>query len=590
MNTLYSSAGIQESFSDNDAAEGSSFRFHDDRVGHGKTAGLVSVTSHWVRWARLIGLSVAVTAGPIVTSDYILQHHALSIAHQEARTIAYTYLDRAEQAITEAMVVLGKLKQDKRADCQLDNRQEFGLAAFRSRYVSQIGIADTGGELLCGEPMGALALPARLPVADRGDPSVMISILSDGKTNRQATVTMRLDDRFRLVARLSQGVLDFPPSFGYYANSADIGVYLEDGSEWLNIRPKSAKPADTDAFTEVASSERLPLRVSVTIARQVALKQVSDLTTLVVIFSVLLGLFVFVLLLWTNWRRGDGDIFSKAVANNEFVPYYQPVFDLITGEIRGCEVLVRWQRPDGTMVPPGQFLPYAEATGLIRDITRQLMAQTVIDCSDIYDNNPQLKLSINLTAMHFNDLEIMEDIKRIFGGKIRFEQLCFEVTEQNPLKDLVLSRAIIGRIQALGASVALDDFGTGHGGLAYLQKLGVDIIKIDKMFVDNIGTDHSSQTIVDTLVELGHQLGLGIIAEGVERTDQVEHLKSIGVTWAQGYIYSPPIPAPAFREFALKCLAAEKSGLSPKTDKPVEVADSFAALTVDVETPDQTAA
>lgn len=539
-----------------------------------------SVTS----WIRVIGLSVAVTAGPIIISDYILRHHALAFAHKEARAIAETYLDRAEQAVSEAMVMLSKLREAGKSDCQASNRQDFGLEAFRSRFVSQIGIVDIGGNLLCGEPMGSLAYPARLPVADRGDPSVMISVLSDGKNNRQGAVTLRLSDHLRLVARLSRGVLDFPNNFSYFSGVTAVGVYLDDGSEWLRSKAPSSTLAASDTFTEVVVSERLPLRVTATVGKRDAIGQVSDLTTLVVVFSILLGLAAFVLFFWTTWRRNGGDMFSKAVANCEFVPYYQPVFDLFTGEIRGCEVLVRWLRPDGTMIPPGQFLPYAEATGLIRDITRQLMTQTVIDCGDIYEGNPGLKISINLTAMHFNDLEIMEDIKRIYGNsKIRYEQLCFEVTEQNPLKDLALSRAIIGRIQALGAAVALDDVGTGHGGLAYLQKLGVDIIKIDKMFIDNIGTDHSSQTIVDTLVELGHQLGLGIIAEGVERTDQVEHLKSIGVATAQGYIYSPPIPAAAFRDFTLKSLAAQKTGLAPKTDKPLEVADSFAALTVDVD-------
>ncbi len=177
-----------------------------------------------------------------------------------------------------------------------------------------------------------------------------------------------------------------------------------------------------------------------------------------------------------------------------------------------------------------------------------------------------MKLSINLTAMHFNDLEILEEIRQIYGSSgISYEQLCFEVTEQHPLKDLNLSRAIIGRIQALGASVALDDVGTGHGGLAYLQKLGVDIIKIDKMFIDNIGTDHSSQTIVDTLVELANQLGLGIIAEGVERQDQVEYLKKIGVATAQGYVFSPPVPAAAYLDICRRLADPAKQDAATAT-------------------------
>ncbi len=501
--------------------------------------------------------------------------------------MAARYLVRAETTVAEALRVLADLRSSGHITCGLADRTMFGMTAFNSDFIVQIGLTDEAGTLICGEPMGALAAPARLPVAEKGDPSVMLSVLSDGKDRRQAVVTLRVDDRLRLVARLATRSLDIEAGASYFEDASVTSVYLDDGSEWSRFAGKWTESDQSAALVSTISSERYPIKVRVAVDETAAQKSIAGLRAITIILSTLAGLGVFIIVTWSMWRQSDGDSFSRAVDNHEFVPYYQPVFDLMTGEIRGCEVLVRWLRPDGTMVAPGQFLPYAEATGAIRDITRQLMTQTVVDVADIYDKNPGLKLAINLTAMHFNDLEIMDDIKRIYGNsKIRYEQLCFEVTEQHPLKDLALSRAIIGRIQALGASVALDDVGTGHGGLAYLQKLGVDIIKIDKMFIDHIGTDHSSQTIVDTLVELGHQLGLGIVAEGVERPDQVEHLKSIGVVQAQGYIYSPPIPVKAFREFALKSLERSKSGLGARTDKPVEVSDSFASLTVSVDDED----
>lgn len=538
----------------------------------------------WLKWLRLLALSAVVTTVPIAAADYVLSQHALSVGQAEADSMAARYLARAETTVAEALRVLADLRTSGRITCGLADRTAFGMTAFNSEFIVQIGLTDEAGTLICGEPMGALAAPARLPVAEKGDPSVMLSVLSDGKDKRQAVVTLRVDDRLRLVARLASRSLDIEAGASYFEDASVTSIYLDDGSEWSKFSGKWTESDQSAALVSTISSERYPIKVRVAVDEMAAQKSIAGLRAITIILSTLAGLGVFIIVTWSMWRQSDGDSFSRAVDNHEFIPYYQPVFDLMTGEIRGCEVLVRWLRPDGTMVAPGQFLPYAEATGAIRDITRQLMTQTVADVSDIYDKNPGLKLAINLTAMHFNDLEIMDDIKRIYGNsKIRYEQLCFEVTEQHPLKDLALSRAIIGRIQALGASVALDDVGTGHGGLAYLQKLGVDIIKIDKMFIDHIGTDHSSQTIVDTLVELGHQLGLGIVAEGVERPDQVEHLKSIGVVQAQGYIYSPPIPVKAFREFALKSLERSKSGLGARSDKPVEVSDSFASLTVSVD-------
>jgi sensor c-di-GMP phosphodiesterase-like protein len=504
-----------------------------------------------LRWAQVFGSAVLTAGMPIIVSDYILSHHALSAGRHEASDVAQRYVEHAEGVVSEGLALLGEIRKAGHASCSYDDRMAYGRAAFASDHVQQIGVVDITGTVLCGEPMGSLVQPVRLPAGERGDPSVMLGILTGAGGDRQAVVTLKLDDDRRLVARFSRRSLDISPGASFLRDHSTVEIYLEDGSHWLKTEGKWSPASDPDAIVETVTSSRYPLKAIVSASSEAAESTVAPLRAIVIVLSTLTGLGVFALSLWNLWRRDEGDTFTRAVENQEFVPYYQPVVDLFTGELRGCEVLVRWQRPNGTMVPPGQFLPYAEATGAIREITRQLMAQTVEDCGELYARHPSLKLSINLTAMHFNDLEIMEEIREIYGNSgIRYEQLCFEVTEQHPLKDLNLSRAIIGRIQALGASVALDDVGTGHGGLAYLQKLGVDIIKIDKMFIDNIGTDHSSQTIVDTLVELGNQLGLGIIAEGVERPDQVEHLKGIGVATAQGYLWAPPLPAKAYLEMA----------------------------------------
>jgi EAL domain-containing protein (putative c-di-GMP-specific phosphodiesterase class I) len=129
---------------------------------------------------------------------------------------------------------------------------------------------------------------------------------------------------------------------------------------------------------------------------------------------------------------------------------------------------------------------------------------------------------------------------------VSYDQLVFEVTERYPLKDLDRARKIINEMHSLGCRVALDDTGTGHGGLAYIQQLGIDIIKIDKMFVDAMVGDLSAARIVDVLVELANSLGMGVVAEGIEHEEQIEKLREKGVTAAQGYIFAPPLPGPLF--------------------------------------------
>jgi sensor c-di-GMP phosphodiesterase-like protein len=533
-----------------------------------------------IRLLKIFGPAIIVAGLPILASDTVLTRHAMRLGQAETRAVADQFLDRAEMVVGEGLTALREMKVAGHVTCSLSDRQAFALTAFRSEYIQRIGIADTDGTLLCGEPLGALVEPVELPLAEAGDPSVMIGILT-GTDDRQAMVSLRTDDRFRLVALFERGAMALAAGPKAMRAGLEVGVHLEDGSAWYESMPEEGVVEQAGRLRETVSSRRYPVTVSVSSTPTAALASVAPLRVIVIVFATFCGLVTFALSLFAVLRRGGGDSFTRAIRNREFVPYYQPVYDLRDGRLVGCEVLVRWHRSDGTMVPPGQFLPYAEATGLIRDITRQLMEQTVVDCGEAYAAHPDFKLSINLTAMHFNDLEIVDDVKRIYKDSgIAFQQLCFEVTEQHPLKDLALSRTIIARIQSLGASVALDDVGTGHGGLAYLQKLGVDIIKIDKSFIDDIGTDHSAETIVDTLIELGNQLGLGIIAEGVERQDQADHLREKGVAHAQGYLFSPPLPAAAFLDLVFNAPRIPGAGavddavavdqVPPETELPAE--------------------
>jgi len=123
-----------------------------------------------------------------------------------------------------------------------------------------------------------------------------------------------------------------------------------------------------------------------------------------------------------------------------------------------------------------------------------------------------------------------------------------EVTERQPIENLTETRRVVAALQGLGVKVAIDDVGTGHSGLSYMLKLGVDIIKIDKMFIDSIGTDRNSNTIIETLIDLAQNMRMDVIAEGVESFEQVLHLRDLGIRAAQGFVFSPPLPASAFLE------------------------------------------
>jgi sensor c-di-GMP phosphodiesterase-like protein len=215
--------------------------------------------------------------------------------------------------------------------------------------------------------------------------------------------------------------------------------------------------------------------------------------------------------------------------------------------LHGAEVLVRWRKADGTLVLPGAFIPLAESSGLIRAMTRDLMRRVCVEAGAAIGCRPGLKISFNFAGKLFSDDTIVNDVRKIFSNSsIKLAQVVLEVTERDPIENFTEARQIVATLQGLGVRIAIDDVGTGHSGLSYMLKLGVDIIKIDKMFVDAIGTDRNSTTIVETLVDLAHNMRMDVVAEGVENFEQVVHLRELGIRSAQGYVFAPPLPGSAF--------------------------------------------
>ena len=238
---------------------------------------------------------------------------------------------------------------------------------------------------------------------------------------------------------------------------------------------------------------------------------------------------------------------EHALEAGEFVPYYQPIVDIRTGRVRGAEVLARWRKPDGTLVLPGAFIPLMESSGLIHTLTQNLMQKVRDEAGPSIGRRSDLRIAFNFAGKLFSEPTIVKDVRNIFANSpIKFSQVILEVTERDPIVNFTKTRQTIAALQGLGVRIAIDDVGTGHSGLSYMLKLGVDIIKIDKIFVDAIGTDRNSTTIVETLVDLARNMRMDVVAEGVENFEQVMHLRTLGVRLAQGYVFAPPLPGSSF--------------------------------------------
>jgi len=514
------------------------------------------VPHRYTRFLKTLVIALILAIAPLIAANYVLNTYAVTQAQAEMKAIAERYVLRAEKAIGDAVSVLQGLHQKGHVTCSADDRAAFNAGLIEAPFVQMLGVVNTGGVMMCNVPDQPSRGQPVLPVLQADSPLVGIGMrerVYEG--TRVALVSWRIGTGNRLLAEISPVAIAIDPGPEYLRAHRHVELRLGDGVTWLRSGEYShinSRESEREMVVEVAS-EKYPMLATVSAPASAADNLVRDLKVVAAIACVCFAILFVAVSVWFSWRPESEaeDEFVQAIRRGEFIPYYQPVMDIETGRLRGCEVLMRWQRPDGSVISPGAFMTFAETSGHIFEMTRQIMRKTCVEVGDLYYQNPEFKLSINLFAGHFEDRQIIEDITEIFGGsKIAFQQIVMEVTERQPLSNMDTARKIIAEMQAIGVRVALDDVGTGHGGFAYLQKLGIDIIKIDKMFIDSLGTDDNSTTIVDTMVELADNLGMGIIAEGVETMEQIERLRELGVSAAQGYIFAPPLPAKLFIELA----------------------------------------
>ncbi len=232
----------------------------------------------------------------------------------------------------------------------------------------------------------------------------------------------------------------------------------------------------------------------------------------------------------------------------EFVVYYQPIVDTRNGHILGAEALVRWQHPRRGLVGPDEFIPVAETTGLIAPIDRWVLndacRQTKIwKVNGLADDS--FYISVNLSSQHLQDPSIAEHVSDALAvSGIAPDAVVLEVTETGLVDDVDSAGAALAGLKRLGVRIAVDDFGTGYSSLTHLIKFPIDILKIDKSFVDRVADGANGEVMVRAVVDLAHTLSLKAIAEGVEHPDQARALERLGCNVAQGYLFAPPVPAP----------------------------------------------
>jgi diguanylate cyclase (GGDEF)-like protein len=236
----------------------------------------------------------------------------------------------------------------------------------------------------------------------------------------------------------------------------------------------------------------------------------------------------------------------SAIGKGQIRLYYQPKADLRTGRIIGCEALARWDHPEFGIVGPNEFVPIAEQTGLITPLTSFVLDAALQQVRRWQDAGLGLSIAVNLSARSFLDTQLAVEIPRLLARHdVAARLLELEITESMLMTDPARAEATLTRLHQIGLTLSVDDFGTGYSSLANLKRLPVDVIKIDKSFVMEMAVDASDAAIVRSTIDLAHNLGLRVVAEGVESEDAWRHLDALGCDLAQGFYLSRPLPAEA---------------------------------------------
>jgi len=504
----------------------------------------------------LMLLSAILCFAPVLGIDTVLDRyvHARETAHLQSMADSLT--DRMQTSVEAGIKALQTILADSASLCTPSFANSIHRVIESSLHVRQVLVQNGDGLQFCdafGHEVGLTLLSEALPLPGRTQ-TIALARLAE-----LAVPVIRISQRVgdnRMVSVVVPVISTAPEDLlaGLVPGSL-IRVSLTNGTEIISAGDTltyQKRDSGTEFVTAQAFAGELPLRTEAAVPFAMARAQYTDIDVTATVAACLMsGAFLLLALNYVRRTQLPSFDLERAIAEGEIRPYYQPIINLKTGRLSGCEVLCRWTKRNGEVVPPGAFIDYAEVTGLAIPMTISLMQQVKADLSDLCVDLPDIRIAINLFEGHFRDGTIVDDVQAIFSGSpISFRQLVFEITERRPLGNSMQASSVIAGLHALGARLAMDDVGTGHSNLAYMQTLGVDVIKIDRVFVDMIKADTTQVPVLDGLIAMSRDLRTDVVAEGVETEAQARYLRARGVELAQGWLFAPALRPTQFKELA----------------------------------------
>ncbi|VAW23474.1 diguanylate cyclase/phosphodiesterase (GGDEF & EAL domains) with PAS/PAC sensor(s) [hydrothermal vent metagenome] len=508
-------------------------------------------------WVRLL-LSALVVAGAAVVTRFAYDEVVFSSNKSQMEELNRRTLQRAELAIDYAVITLSELSLTGLGNCSEESLMQLHRISYLRGSIKDIQVLGVNNRLLCaGESMARQMGLADFNL-DQGYVSYngAISLHNIGfKNSGLLGVAWQMRPDLTLFAVLNLDSLFFDIFPAPLREQVNASLVLGADDKIASHVPNDMGRFDAKEKVRFSSaSERYPLKTSFEIGVPVLRAWNREAENFVSGAGILLGILLGVLSFSVLSRPRDPDAeMRESLKKGEFIPFMQPIFSIPSRKIIGCEVLMRWEKCDGSIVGPLGFIPLAESNGLIVSMTRSIMAQTFVELGEYMLDNPDFKVAFNIVPSDLVSGCCAEELCEIVArAGVARQQVVLELTERQDFEDLGKAVAIIRQLRDLGFKVALDDTGVGHNGLSNVHRLGVDIIKIDKMFIDRVSIDRSAMTIVMMLVKLARELDMRTVAEGIETEEQLKTLFECDVDEGQGYLVSKPLPAGQFLELVRK--------------------------------------
>jgi sensor c-di-GMP phosphodiesterase-like protein len=468
---------------------------------------------------------------------------------------AATSLERADEIFDSAELTLTQMSRQLEPRCSDATMQAMGRIILDSIYFHEATVVSNGAVICTNlgrlEPPVPVSHPENAMVPASGihiSPPLILA-----RENLTAIVIhYRGGDDVMFGLHLNPRLLGEAVNKSAAEDQVSLALERSDGTVLSQFGLQAARPLrQLDGHRVVLESKRYPVRV-IAVGSPNWIKQNWKQNVLTYASIGLLtsaGLFV-LLLVTARHQFSIAASLEDALAEGQFEVYYQPVIDAVTGGCSGAESLLRWKHPQLGLITPDAFVPAAEKSGFIITLTQWLMRRIAADLSDLLREHPDFHIAVNVSPQHFADRGLLADIKRMIGQRVAPGQIVIEVTEH----ELIMSEdhkalETLQGIRALGTPIALDDFGSGYSSLRYLSSFPFDYLKIDKAFIDAIGTESLTAGLVDTIVSMARQFKLKIVAEGVETPAQLAYLQNLKVDYVQGWLFSKALPAAEFHRF-----------------------------------------